>query len=423
MIVISQILYYNKETHNAEKTGGIMGTNVFEPNILNWNKCRKLQEGIMSITTTEIRKLNCNMIYKMIYENDGVSKDMISRKLNFSLPTISQNLKALLAANKIYCGSTQTATGGRPAVLYKFNANARVAIGVEVLAEHLNVAAVNLRGEILREDTLDIGFLAAETYFSIFGTWINRFIHSLGLQTQDILGITVTIQGILADDGEHIMYGKILNSNSFSRSDFARHFSIPLSLIHDAEAAAIAEHWYNPSLENAIYLSLNPFLGSAVILQGGVLRTRQLSSGTVEHMTLHPDGYLCYCGKRGCVDAYCSANSLLRSAAENLPAFFQHVREGNIRAVQVWHNYLKELALLIDNLRMVMGSDIVIGGLLAKHIAAEDLEYIKNSVLAYTTFKNVDFQISRGYHGDKAALVGAAITRICHYLKEECLIS
>ena len=55
----------------------------------------------MSITTTEIRKLNCSMVYKMIYENTGVSKDMISRELNFSLPTISQNLNTLLAANKI----------------------------------------------------------------------------------------------------------------------------------------------------------------------------------------------------------------------------------------------------------------------------------------------------------------------------------
>ncbi|MFR8170657.1 MAG: ROK family protein [Marvinbryantia sp.] len=377
----------------------------------------------MSITTTEIRKLNCSMVYKMIYESDGVSKDMISRELNFSLPTISQNLNTLLAANKIYRGSVQTATGGRPAVLYKFNANAKIAIGVEVLAERLNVAAVNLRGEILRNDTLEISFLTDEAYFSLFGGWINRFINSLERDPQDILGIAVTIQGIVAADGEHILYGKILNSNAFSRSDFARCFSCPLTLIHDAEAAAIAEHWHDPSLENAIYLSLNPHLGSAVILHDGVLHTPQLSSGTVEHMTLHPNGNLCYCGKRGCADAYCSANSLLRSAAENFPAFFQNVRIGNIKAVRIWHNYLQELALLIDNLRMVTGSDIIIGGLLAKYFSPEDLQYVKNSVLSYTTFRTVDFQIHKGHHGEKAALVGAALTFICDYLKKEALIS
>lgn len=362
------------------------------------------------------------MVYRMIYENDGVSKDMMSRTLHFSLPTISQNLKTLLAENKICRSSDRTITGGRPAVLYKFNASARIAIGVEVLAERLHIAAVNLRGEILREDTLDISFLADATYFSIFGAWADRFIRSLACSPSDILGITVALQGIIAADGEHIMYGKILNSSSFSRSDFARHFSLPLSLIHDAEAAAIAEHWYNPALENAVYLSLNPFLGSAIISRGSVLHLPQLSSGTIEHMTLHPDGRLCYCGKRGCADAYCSANSLLGSAAENLPGFFQHVCEGNIRAVQIWHNYLRELALLIDNLRMVMGSDIVIGGLLAKYFTAEDLQYLKNSVLAYTTFKTVDFQLCTGYHAEKAALIGAAITRIYSYLKEEALI-
>ena len=99
----------------------------------------------MGITTAKLPHLNCNMVYKMIYENNGVSKNMISQQLNFCLPTITQNLNTLLSLNKIYRGTTMGTTGGRPAVLYHFNADARIAIGGEVLAERLNVAAVNLK--------------------------------------------------------------------------------------------------------------------------------------------------------------------------------------------------------------------------------------------------------------------------------------
>ena len=123
------------------------------------------------------------------------------------------------------------------------------------------------------------------------------------------------------------------------------------------------------------------------------------------------------------MDAYCSVNSLIRSSAENLPTFFAHVRTGNLKAVRIWHNYLKELALLIDNVRMVLGSDVLIGGLLGKYFTEEDLQYIKQSVLSYTTFKNADFSIRKGYFGEKAVLVGSALTLIRNYLKEEALIS
>ena len=376
----------------------------------------------MGITTSELKQLNCDMVYRMIYENNGITKQMIAKELRFSLPTISQNLEYLLEQDKIHCSSHRAATGGRPAQLYKFNYNSRITISVELLANMLNVAAVNLAGEIIAESSLDLVFTNDPLYFETFSSWVNHFIASLSCRPEQILGITIAIQGVVDADQEHISFGTLLSSSTFVRTDFAQHFQYPVSLIHDAEAAGIAESWHSAPDMNAIYLSLNANLGCAVIVNGQIMRSRHLSSGVMEHLTLYPNGIPCYCGKCGCAESYCSANTLIRKSGLSLPLFFQKVRDKNIKYLPIWQRYLQDLALMIDDVRMVIGGDVIIGGLLTPYLTDEDLDSIKDSVYSLTTFKNADFTISKGKYGKKATLIGTALTRITDYLKEERLV-
>ncbi len=52
-----------------------------------------------------------------------------------------------------------------------------------------------------------------------------------------------------------------------------------------------------------------------------------MHSGTLEHMCIHPDGPLCYCGSRGCLETYCSANALEQAAGMPAKEFFPLLRE------------------------------------------------------------------------------------------------
>ena len=67
----------------------------------------------------------------------------------------------------------------------------------------------------------------------------------------------------------------------------------------------------------ALMITLDNCLCNALILNGKVYQG-YLSSGTLEHMVLHPNGKQCYCGKKGCVDSYCSAASLIRMTRMSL---------------------------------------------------------------------------------------------------------
>jgi glucokinase len=105
---------------------------------------------------------------------------------------------------------------------------------------------------------------------------------------------------------------------------------LPVTLESDANAAALAE-WKlgagkSTSLASMAMLTLGTGVGSGIILDGKVWQGMFGMGGEVGHATVDPEGLLCGCGSRGCLEMYASANGLIRLAqgialtAESTPA-------------------------------------------------------------------------------------------------------
>ena len=113
--------------------------------------------------------------------------------------------------------------------------------------------------------------------------------------------------------------------------------------------------------KNAIYLSLNNTLGGAFCIDGKLFSGQNQKAGEFGPMILVPGGRKCYCGKKGCADAYCAASALTDGKYESLELFMEALSEGNTKAQKKWAAYLDNLAILISNLRMAYDMDIILG--------------------------------------------------------------
>lgn len=372
----------------------------------------------MKFTTAELRQINCQKVYDFIYERRVVSKQMIANELKMSIPTIAQDLNYLSQKDLIYEAGYAKSTGGRPPVLFRCNENAKIAIGVEVMLDRVNMYAVNIVGTVLEHTTLKLFFVAEEEYYQVLGNAVSKFIEGLSISSERILGVALAIQGIVSMDGEHVVYSGILNHSNITRGDFAKNLKWPCILVHDSDAAGYAETRSDKNIENAAYIYLNPFFGSTMILDGKVIQDEDISSGIFAHMCLYPGGKKCYCGKRGCVDSYCSANALEREAGEDLDLFFEKLRAGDEQEMSVWERYLRNLAIMINNIRMVINCDFVIGGKLEKYLIDEDYLAIKDYARNANAFNSAGFILKKGHYGDEAAPIGAALILIDQYLAE-----
>ena len=99
-----------------------------------------------------------------------------------------------------------------------------------------------------------------------------------------------------------------------------RHFDIPVAVANDANAALLGEQTFGVArgMKNVIMITLGTGLGAGIAVDGRLLAGENGAGGEVGHMTLDPEGRMCGCGRRGCVETYVSASGLRRTVQELL---------------------------------------------------------------------------------------------------------
>jgi glucokinase len=103
---------------------------------------------------------------------------------------------------------------------------------------------------------------------------------------------------------------------------FSKALGIPVALTNDANAAAIGEMVYGVArgMKNFIVITLGTGVGSGIVVNGQLLYGHDGFAGELGHVTMvrGEEGRLCGCGRTGCLEAYCSATGVARTAREIL---------------------------------------------------------------------------------------------------------
>ena len=100
-------------------------------------------------------------------------------------------------------------------------------------------------------------------------------------------------------------------------------FGIPVTITNDANAAAIGEMTYGAArgLKDFIMITLGTGVGSGIVINGQLVYGHDGNAGDLGHVVIkRNNGRLCGCGRTGCLEAYCSATGVARTAREFLEA-------------------------------------------------------------------------------------------------------
>ena len=290
-------------------------------------------------TTTALRIHNEKNVLEYIYRHKCATSLTLQNELSLSRPTVAQILRGLSQNDFISPEGLADSTGGRKANLYKFNSLVKISIGVEILASQFELMAIDLYGDVLKYEKHPIPFENKAEYYDEICRIINMFISGLKFRPDQILGVGIALQALISADGKEIIYGKILDCAGLSIDEFSSRIPYPCLFCHDAEAMATVELWCDPFLQNAIYLNIRSDVSGAIIINRSFFQDGAYKSGIFEHMIMMPGGAPCYCGKKGCVNAYCSTSALLKPQ-EDINAFFFKLRQGIASYTKRWEKYL-----------------------------------------------------------------------------------
>ena len=367
------------------------------------------------LTTIALKKINRSKIYQYIYRSKLNSKLQIVQDLQMGLSTVSQNLNLLENEGLIEKNGYFDSTGGRKANAIQIVSDFRISIGVGILKNMFHITAIDLYGNTVYTDTIPLTYSNTAAYYQQITDKVKDFIDKNQYPENKILGVSIATQGITSPDNTTVIYGNIMNNTGMRLKDFSRHLPYPCHLEHDSKSAAFLELWNHPELDSAVVLLLNRNLGGAIITNHQIHQGRSMHSGTIEHICVNPDGPLCYCGNRGCLETYCSANSLEQASGMTIKEFFPLLREKKSpQLIQIWEDYLKHLAFAMKNLNLVIDAPIIISGYLAPYFTEEDTDYLLRQINSMTPFELKEEQILVGTHGQYTPAIGAAL----FYVKE-----
>lgn len=367
------------------------------------------------LTTIALKKINRSKIYQYIYRSKLTSKLQIVQDLQMGLSTVSQNLNLLENEGLIEKNGYFDSTGGRKANAIQIVSDFRISIGVGILKNMFHITAIDLYGNTVYTDTIPLTYSNTAAYYQQITDKVKDFIDKNQYPENKILGVSIATQGITSSDNTTVIYGNIMNNTGMRLKDFSRHLPYPCHLEHDSKSAAFLELWNHPELDSAVVLLLNRNLGGAIITNHQIHQGCSMHSGTIEHICVNPDGPLCYCGNRGCLETYCSANSLEQASGMTIKEFFPLLREKKSpQLIQIWEDYLKHLAFAMKNLNLVIDAPIIISGYLAPYFTEEDTDYLLEQINSMTPFELEKEQLLVGTHGQYTPAIGAAL----FYVKE-----
>lgn len=167
-------------------------------------------------------------------------------------------------------------------------------------------------------------------------------------------------------------------------------FNVPVYLENDANAAALGEFYFGAGkdVSNMVYMTLSTGIGGGIILNNKLIHGVRDSGGEVGHQTILPDGPLCNCGNRGCLEALSSGTGIARIFREKLASGRESIvtswvkdpeeisakiiadaaKAGDSLSKEVWDSAIYYLGIGISNIVTIVSPEmVVLGGSLTKY--------------------------------------------------------
>ena len=202
----------------------------------------------------------------------------------------------------------------------------QVSAGIDIGGTNTVVGLVDKEGNVLGTDSVKTqSFPVLEEYVKTVSKLAKDLIAKNNVSIAEIVGL-----GIGAPNANYYTGNIEMAPNLPWKQDkvplakmFREELNIPVTITNDANAAALGEKMYGVAkdMDNFIMITLGTGVGSGIVINGQLVYGHDGFAGELGHVIIERNGRLCGCGRRGCLETYCSATGIVRTAKERNTPF------------------------------------------------------------------------------------------------------
>ncbi|MGQ9473102.1 MAG: ROK family protein [Candidatus Caldatribacteriaceae bacterium] len=281
---------------------------------------RSRYELMKTLTNSRMNDIHKRMVFNLIWKQKKVSRTEIRTLLGLSKSTISEIIWDFLDEGLIVENEWEGKTGGRKRGLLGVNPKGPKIISV--LLKDFGTAEgalINLEGRILKRKT---SIIEEKEDVRAAILKIAPLVSDLWPSHESILGLGLGVPGIVDYHKGVILYSAHFNWYNVPLREYLMkelNKGVPVIVDNRTVSATLGEKWFGEGkrIQNFICLNCGEAVGAGIVMNGEVHRGGSDGAGEVGHITIIPDGPLCFCGKKGCLESLIALPALLKELGEN----------------------------------------------------------------------------------------------------------
>lgn len=189
----------------------------------------------------------------------------------------------------------------------------RVRVGLDVGGTKIDAVAVTAEGEILARHRRPTGWGDDAV--------VDGIVEAVGALTHDervagaaIDSVGIGIPGLVDPEIGRVLFAVNLGVESLDLADLVSdRLATPVRVENDVKAAALGAASLRGVERSMAYLNLGTGVAAGVVIDGEIWRGSRGIAGEIGHLSVDPNGRLCGCGQRGCIETLCGGGALARA--------------------------------------------------------------------------------------------------------------
>ncbi len=257
----------------------------------------------------------------------------LAEATGMSVSTVSALAKKLMHDGVLVENLTTKVGVGRPASALSMAPADGSVLGVDLGHSHLTVAVGSTSGDITTHtvEALEPGEAAGDTLRRI-QTIATTLLHTSGVTMSELLAVAIGVPAPIDRTTGQIASNNILPGwvGFAPAEELTALLNVPVVLENDANLGALGESTAGAGrgIDDFIFVKVSTGIGAGLYLGGRIYHGGQGSAGEIGHLQVRPDGNLCRCGSRGCLETVVSLPHIIESLqpAYDSPVTFDYIR-------------------------------------------------------------------------------------------------
>ncbi len=267
-----------------------------------------------------LRKDNRVRVIDLLRQRGSASRAQIARASGLSRTTVGSLVSDLIAdgfvVERAVADGPRGPEGGRPGVLVSLDRSAGALVGIDFGHRHVRIAVADLSYEVLAERhlPLEVDFAGLDGLDVAAGI-VAELLEEGGVAPERVLAAGMGLSAPVERPSGLVRSNQILPSlNDVDvAAELEQRLGCAVHLDNDANVGALGEATFGAGMgcEVMAYLRMSDGIGCGLVIGGRPFRGARGFAGEIGHVLVDPDGQICRCGNRGCLETLAASERIV----------------------------------------------------------------------------------------------------------------